>query len=99
MAYWGEQEPAMHRTDKGQKQDGLEIKTKLTCYTGYKFETLSCLPRPWGEVSREFIENRDREVVSNKAQYCSVVRTGIGSTVMCLGGEVDACKLSRSPWD
>lgn len=30
-------------------------------------------------------------VVSNKEQYCSVVRTGIGSTVLCLGGEVDAC--------
>ncbi len=33
-------------------------------------------------------------VVSNKAQYCSVVRTGIGKTVLCLGGEVDA---SRPP--
>ncbi len=59
---------------------------------GYKFETLSCLPRPWGEVSREFIENRDEHVVNNKAQYCSVVRTGIGKTVLCLGGEVDASK-------
>ncbi|OTB05850.1 hypothetical protein M426DRAFT_319535 [Hypoxylon sp. CI-4A] len=59
-------------------------------YWGYKFETLCCLPRPWGEVSRDFIENRDKEVVSNKAQYCSVVRTGIGKTTLCLGGEVDA---------
>ncbi|KAI2623438.1 RAI1 like PD-XK nuclease-domain-containing protein [Xylaria nigripes] len=59
-------------------------------YWGYKFETLSCLPRPWGEVSREFIENRDQLVVNNKAQYCSVVRTGLGNTTLCLGGEVDA---------
>jgi RAT1-interacting protein len=29
-------------------------------------------------------------VVSNEAQYCSVVRTGIGKTILCLGGEVDA---------
>jgi len=28
--------------------------------------------------------------VSNHAQYCSVVKTGIGKTVMILGGEVDA---------
>lgn len=61
---------------------------------GYKFETLSCLPRPWGEMSRDFIENRDKEVVSNKAQYCSVVRTGIGKTTLCLGGEVDASKTT-----
>ncbi|KAI0019662.1 RAI1 like PD-XK nuclease-domain-containing protein [Xylariomycetidae sp. FL0641] len=63
---------------------------EVMTYWGYKFETLSCLPRPWGEVSREYIENRDGEIVNNKAQYCSVVRTGIGSSIMCLGGEVDA---------
>ncbi|KAK2603748.1 decapping endonuclease targeting mRNA [Conoideocrella luteorostrata] len=58
--------------------------------TGYKFETLSTLPKTWDETSREFIENRENQVVNNKEQYCSVVRTGIGSTVLCLGGEVDA---------
>ncbi|KAF4972297.1 hypothetical protein FZEAL_9624 [Fusarium zealandicum] len=57
---------------------------------GYKFETLSTLPAPWAETSRDFIENRENEVVNNKAQYCSVVRTGIGKSVLCLGGEVDA---------
>lgn len=57
---------------------------------GYKFETLSTLPAPWAETSRGFIENRENEVVNNKAQYCSVVRTGIGKSVLCLGGEVDA---------
>ncbi|KAI0866023.1 RAI1 like PD-XK nuclease-domain-containing protein [Xylaria cubensis] len=66
-------------------------------YWGYKFEALSCLPKPWGEMSREFIENRDELVVSNKAQYCSVVRTGIGKTVLCLGGEVDAIWDSKPP--
>jgi RAT1-interacting protein len=65
-------------------------------YLGYKFETLSTLPRPWGETSREYIEGRPGEVVSNKAQYCSVVRTGIGENIMCLGGEVDASKLASS---
>lgn len=61
---------------------------------GYKFETLSTLPHPWAETDREYIENRDSLVVSNKAQYCSVVRTGVGKTILCLGGEVDA---STSP--
>jgi RAT1-interacting protein len=65
--------------------------------TGYKFETLATLPSPWGEVSRDLIEGREDEVVNNKAQYCSVVRTGIGRTVLCLGGEVDAGQYSSRP--
>ena len=64
------------------------------CPLGYKFESLSTLPACWGETTREYIENRDQLVVNNKAQYCSMVRTGIGKTVLCLGGEVDA---SMSP--
>ncbi|KAH6686293.1 RAI1 protein [Plectosphaerella plurivora] len=59
-------------------------------YWGYKFETLATLPTPWGETSRAYIEGRETEVVNNNAQYCSVVRTGIGSTTICIGGEVDA---------
>lgn len=61
---------------------------------GYKFETLSTLPKIWAETSREYIENRENQIVNNKEQYCSVVRTGIGKTVLCLGGEVDASMFS-----
>ncbi|OTA03593.1 hypothetical protein A9Z42_0040680 [Trichoderma parareesei] len=59
-------------------------------FWGYKFETLSTLPAPWAETSRDFIEGRETQVVNNKEQYCSIVRTGIGKTILCLGGEVDA---------
>lgn len=62
----------------------------LTQDVGYKFETLCVLPNTWDETPREYIENREHEIVSNHAQYCSVVKTGIGSTIMVLGGEVDA---------
>ncbi|KAH0600301.1 hypothetical protein MHUMG1_01297 [Metarhizium humberi] len=65
---------------------------------GYKFETLSTLPKIWAETSREYIENRENQIVNNKEQYCSVVRTGIGKTVLCLGGENTT--LTRKPvWD
>lgn len=47
--------------------------------------------------------------MNNHAQYCSIVKTGIGKTVMILGGEVDAGMNvflfqsyntnSRSVWD
>ncbi|CAJ2508006.1 Uu.00g091920.m01.CDS01 [Anthostomella pinea] len=75
-----------------QQQQGRrgQFPPEVMAYWGYKFEALSCLPRPWGEVDREYIEKRGEKIVSNKAQYCSVVRTGLGKTVMCLGGEVDA---------
>ncbi|KAG9232728.1 RAI1 like PD-XK nuclease-domain-containing protein [Amylocarpus encephaloides] len=62
----------------------------MMSFWGYKFETLCLLPAPWGETSRSYIENREEEIVNNYAQYCSVVRTGIGNNVMILGGEVDA---------
>ena len=61
--------------------------------TGYKFETLSTIPDIWARTSRDYIEGREEELVSNKAQYCSVVRTGVGNPILCLGGEVDARKF------
>ncbi|KAI0167115.1 RAI1-domain-containing protein [Hypoxylon sp. FL1284] len=86
-AYKEAKKSEQQRTQQGWRQP---FSPEVMTYWGYKFETLSCLPRPWGEISRDYIENRDNEVVSNKAQYCSVVRTGVGKTTMCLGGEVDA---------
>lgn len=63
---------------------------------GYKFETLSLIPDQWDSTPREFIESREDMVVNNYAQYCSIVRTGIGKARLIIGGEVDACKSSDS---
>jgi hypothetical protein len=57
--------------------------------TGYKFETLSLLNKPWGQTTREEIEGREDEIVDNYAQYCSICRTEIGGASMVIGGEVD----------
>lgn len=62
----------------------------INTWTGYKFETLSVLDKPWAEATREEIENRDSQIVDNEEQYCSIVTTGIGNTSMILAGEVDA---------
>ncbi|KAG9245313.1 protein RAI1 [Calycina marina] len=62
----------------------------MMSFWGYKFETLALLPASWDEVSRDYIENRDKEIVNNYAQYCSIVKTGIGNTPLVIGGEVDA---------
>jgi len=62
----------------------------LMSFWGYKFETLSLLPEPWGLTSRDYIEDREEMIVNNHAQYCSVVKTGIGKARMIIGGEVDA---------
>ncbi|RMZ86147.1 hypothetical protein DV737_g262, partial [Chaetothyriales sp. CBS 132003] len=63
---------------------------ELMSFWGYKFETLCLLRAPWAETPREYIETREEQVVSNYAQYCSIVRTGFGKTKIVIGGEVDA---------
>lgn len=56
---------------------------------GYKFEVLSLLDKPLADCTRDEVENRDNVVVNNNAQYCSIIKTGMGSTSLILGGEVD----------
>ena len=67
----------------------------LMSFWGYKFETISLMPDPWAETTREYIESRESETVSNYAQYCSIVRTGFGKTKLIIGGEVDAVEASK----
>ncbi|EAW08616.1 DXO/RAI1 family decapping nuclease [Aspergillus clavatus NRRL 1] len=72
---------------------------ELMAYWGYKFETLCLLQKPWDPTPRAEIESREDLVVNNNAQYCSVVRTGIGNSKLIIGGEVDAvwdCKPDRA---
>ncbi|KAL1642107.1 decapping endonuclease targeting mRNA [Diplodia intermedia] len=66
-----------------------ERRERLQYYYGFKFETLYTIPDIWDNVSRDEIESRDDKVVSNYAQYCSVVKTGVGDLEMVIGGEVD----------
>lgn len=62
----------------------------LMSYWGYKFETLALLDQHWCFTSRNQIEARENNQVSNYAQYCSIVRTGFGKSKIVIGGEVDA---------
>lgn len=78
MSYWG------------RVSIDLNAASFIDVILGYKFETLCLIPDKWDAVSRDYIENRDQEVVNNNAQYCSVVRTGIGNASIIIGGEVDA---------
>lgn len=79
------------------KQQELELNsdTKKSDYvkrcefSGYKFETIATLPKPWADCSRSTIEKRNKKLVNNYEQYISVVRTGIGKVKLLLAGEVD----------
>lgn len=84
------------QSEQQRQQRRGQFDPDLMSYWGYKFETLSLTPSIWDATSRECIENREKEVVSNYEQYCSVVQTGIGSTGMIIGGEVDGSKLNSS---
>jgi RAT1-interacting protein len=61
----------------------------LAMFSGYKFETLSTLPASWDSTPRPQIESRNTLVVDNIQQYCSIVKTQLGSTSIVMGGEVD----------
>ncbi|KAF3403464.1 Decapping nuclease rai1 [Penicillium rolfsii] len=83
---------------KNQRMPPGMASQELMMYWGYKFEVLSVLHKPWDACTRAEIEGRQNEVVNNSAQYCSVVKTGMGNVRMVLGGEVDAvwdCKPDR----
>ncbi|KAF2755974.1 rai1 protein [Pseudovirgaria hyperparasitica] len=85
---WHLDQRAKQLTQKSRRQHSAS--QELMQYWGYKFETLALIPDIWDNVSREYIESRPSLPVSNKAQYCSVVRTAIGTSSMVIGGEVDA---------
>jgi RAT1-interacting protein len=61
----------------------------LAMFAGYKFEEISTLEKTWDESTRDEIERRNENVVDNIQQYCSVVKTQLGSSTLIIGGEVD----------
>ncbi|PWW80342.1 RAI1-domain-containing protein [Tuber magnatum] len=71
----------------------------LMTYWGYKFEEISTLPGNPSDFSRETIESRDRNIVNNEEQFCSIVKTGFGDVRLIIGGEVDAVWDQNPPPD
>lgn len=71
---------------------------EMMTYWGYKFETLALIPTPPTTTTRDVIEKHQRSVVSNHAQYCSIVSTSFGPLTLILGGEVDGL-LAPKPSD
>lgn len=67
-------------------------------YSGYKFETISTLPKPWAQCTRKEIEKRNKLPVNNIEQYGIIVKTTIGKTPLLLGAEVD-CVWDYKPTD
>lgn len=78
------------KSEEIEKVSPAEQDFRTRCeYSGYKFEALCTLPRPWSECDRGTIECRPQKTVNNYEQYLSMVRTGIGSVKLALAGEVD----------
>ncbi|KAA8911096.1 rai1 protein [Sphaerosporella brunnea] len=86
-----------HHAYRQRTQGPTNKRGEIMSFWGYKFETLSTLPSPWDDCPRSLIESRTSEVVSNEAQFCSIVKTGFGPVRLILGGEVDAAWDARLP--
>ncbi|ANZ74845.1 BA75_00788T0 [Komagataella pastoris] len=71
-----------------QKQGDTEFHKKLQ-FSGYKFEKMATLPKPWPECTRKEIDNRAKSKCNNIEQYGAIVRTGISRIKILIGGEVD----------
>jgi RAT1-interacting protein len=71
---------------------------EMMTYWGYKFETLALIPTPPSTTPVQEIEKYQKGIVSNHAQYCSIVSTSFGPHTLILGGEVDGL-LAPKPAD
>lgn len=87
--------PTLRADREAEKQRQTELSLKQQ-FSGYKFETISTLPKPWAQCTRAQIEKRSKATVSNIEQYATVVRTSIGKTKLLLGAEVD-CAFDYKP--
>lgn len=60
-------------------------------YSGYQFEHIACLGKPWGECSREEIEQRYRTAcpIADQECYGILVKSGIGNVSLVYGAETD----------
>jgi RAT1-interacting protein len=75
-----------------QKKRPMDQQGELLCYSGFKFEQVATISKPWSHCTREEIEGHFTAPVNNIEQYVSVVRTGVGKVGFVLGGEVDCAK-------
>lgn len=71
---------------QGRKEPDEQMKKHI--YSGYKFESVALLDKPWAESTREAIDKRVNDI-PNGDQYVAVVRTQIGDNKILIGGEVD----------
>ncbi|KAK7207791.1 putative Dhp1-interacting protein Din1 [Myxozyma melibiosi] len=77
---------------KSSHDEPEDDRRQLMSYWGYKFEQIATIPKPWGECTRDEIEKRTHKPVNNNVQYCSIIKSGLGSVRMIVGGEVDCAK-------
>ncbi|CCF60354.1 hypothetical protein KAFR_0J02900 [Kazachstania africana CBS 2517] len=58
-------------------------------YSKFKFHSLATISQPLALVSRETLEKRTKKISNNGDQFVSAVRTGVGSSKLLLGSEID----------
>lgn len=66
---------------------------KKFMYSGFQFEHVATLPKPWGECSRAEIENRYTTPQPTdpklNSEYCILIKGGIGDIALAYGCETD----------
>lgn len=66
-------------------------------YSGYNFEKFATLNKPWGECTREEIENRYKGTCDLDHEYGVLIQSGIGNVKLAYGAEVDCVEGAKDP--
>lgn len=66
-------------------------------YSGYKFEQVATLPKPWGVCTRNEIDNRYTSSTPPDlgVEHCILVKSGVGGVDLVYGAEVDCVEQER----
>ncbi|KAJ3327290.1 Dom-3 Z [Blyttiomyces sp. JEL0837] len=84
-------------TERRRQAYGATARDKLMSYWGYRFESLFTIDKPPNDLSGPddpcLHQRVDEAIVNTNIQFCSVVRTRLGTNEMVLGAEVD-CMMS-----
>ncbi|KAI9291298.1 RAI1-domain-containing protein [Neoconidiobolus thromboides FSU 785] len=73
------------------KEQDISERNKMFCFYGYKFETLSTIPKLTNdkEELEKMLKERSNEIVDNHIESASVFETKLGEHSLLMGAEVD----------
>jgi len=82
-----------HATEaKLKEMENMKPRNRLQMYYGYAFESFASSATPKSSDDKSRLRNGWSGDINNNVQWCSVVKTKLGSMRLLVGGEVDCVR-------